>query len=74
MPMTEILKKDGSSDSEIFKPSAAFVRSFETLKQKLISAPILGHPDFESDSPFILDTGTCCHHPASAATPPSGLE
>lgn len=31
-------------------------QAFETLKEKLCSAPLLAQPNFESDKPFILDT------------------
>ena len=55
-PLVEKTAQDGTKDNEPFEPSADFTKSFETLKKALVSAPILGHPDFQSESPFILDT------------------
>ena len=43
-------------DKEEFDITEPFRRSFETLKAKLITAPILAYPDFKSKEPFIVDT------------------
>ena len=36
-----------------------FIKAFETLKEKLLTAPILAYPRFNSPEPFILDTDWC---------------
>lgn len=54
--MLEKLQKDGLGDNEKFVPSDAFIQSFHCLKNALVSAPVLGYPDWKSGHPFILDT------------------
>ena len=53
-PLTDLLKDKRKGDKVEFTPEA--VAAFETLKEKLITAPILAFPCFDSSSPFILDT------------------
>lgn len=55
-PLTECLKQDETKDNEEFQPSKEYVQSFMILKNKLMSAPILAYPQFDSPEPFILDT------------------
>ena len=55
-PLTDKLSLDGTHDNAEFDPSPDFVRNFHTLKNALVSAPILAYPRFDSDEPFILDT------------------
>ena len=57
-PLVEVTATAESDlkDDEEFEPSAALRESFEQLKSALTSAPILGHPNFESGEPFVLDT------------------
>ncbi len=47
---------DKADDHKIFVPDEAFRKSFALLKERLLSAPILAFPDFQSEEPFILDT------------------
>ena len=58
-PLMEKLSKDsGLKDNEEFPETPEMRKSFETLKQRLISAPILAYPDFDclDHRPFILYT------------------
>ena len=61
-PMNEVLKKDGEygslTDHEEFRPSEAYKKSFEQLKQALVAAPTLAHPRFDrlDQEQFVLDT------------------
>lgn len=50
----------------VFTPE--MTKAFTTLKQKLLSAPILAYPDFESKEPFILSTDFSQTHSAIGAT------
>ena len=55
-PMTAVLKLDGTGDNDPIKPTDQYIWAFETLKERLLTGPILAHPDFKSEAPFILST------------------
>ena len=44
------------SQSHEFQPSTEFITAFKDLKSRLLKAPILAYPCFQSNEPFILDT------------------
>jgi hypothetical protein len=50
-PLHTLLKKDAP-----FNWSEGCVDAFNGLKNRLVSAPVLVYPNFESDNPFILET------------------
>ena len=50
------LTKTKNLESKDFAMTKEAISAFEKLKQKLIEAPILAYPDFQSEAPFILDT------------------
>ena len=54
-PFTEALKELPKESSPL-TVTTAIQTSFDTMKQKLTSSPILAFPDFKSSEPFILDT------------------
>ena len=64
--ITDKLKDDGTKDTAKFIPSPLFVKQFRDLRQALVSAPILAHPDFEGE-PFILDTDFSVEHNQAGA-------
>ena len=55
-PLMVQLNLNGSTDKEEFTPSPEFTAAFDSLKDKLLQAPILAYPQFDSPEPFILDT------------------
>ena len=54
-PLSDKLVKDSTSDKQEFTPSPEFKQSFNELRDRLVTAPILAYPDFNG-SKFILDT------------------
>lgn len=55
-PLTDLIKKVGDKKNGPVEMTADSRRAFQVLKDKLMSAPILAYPRFESDEPFIVDT------------------
>ena len=55
-PLTDKLVLDGTTDKEEFSPSPQFQEAFKNLRDRLITAPILAYPRFDSAEPFIVDT------------------
>ena len=55
-PLTDKLILDGTTDKQSFTPTEEFKSAFETLRDQLVSAPILAYPRFDSTQPFIVDT------------------
>ena len=55
-PLTDKLVLDGTGEKEKFQPSPEFQAAFQQLRDRLVSAPILAYPLFQSDQPFIIDT------------------
>ena len=55
-PIIDKLNQEGPKDHDEFQPSTEFITAFEDLKSRLLKAPILAYPCFQSDQPFILDT------------------
>ena len=55
-PLNDKMVKDGTSETETFTPTEQYVAAFELLRKKLTEAPILAHPRWDSDEPFLLDT------------------
>ena len=49
-------KEEGKTDGKAIKVDAEARKAFQDLRQALVEAPILAHPDFHSEEPFILDT------------------
>ncbi len=47
---------DGCNKNEPVEVTKTMKASFKDLKSRLLSAPILAYPRFDSDEPFILDT------------------
>ena len=66
-PLQERLKENGDADNVHFTPSDEFKKSFQVSKDALTSAPILGHPDFSSKHPFVLDTDWSQNNQAAGA-------
>ena len=60
-PLSRHINKDELQKNEPFCLSAEEKSAFQELKAKLISAPILAFPDFESEEPFIVDTDWSKH-------------
>src|SRR6185369_10926866 len=58
-PLNELLKKENMTKGNKLKWTESQQEAFDTLKQKLISAPILTYPDFEK--PFVLMTDGSAH-------------
>ena len=57
LPLTQYLTKENLKEPRRkFDLSPTALQAFESVKQELISAPILTFPDFESEEPFILST------------------
>ena len=56
-PLYSLLSKEGEGEVKDQPAVGSDVeRSFQQLKDALVSAPLLVYPDFESSAPFILDT------------------
>ena len=56
-PLSDLTAKvEGRGDHDSIKITPQMETAFNTLKQKLIEAPILAYPQFDSKEPFILDT------------------
>ncbi len=57
-PWTSVAGKEGegSDKKEPVEVTEAMKKSFHELKSRLLAAPILAYPRFDSDEPFILDT------------------
>lgn len=55
-PLSDKLVKDEKDDNTEFEITPEIERSFQDLKSRLTSAPILAYPEFDSEEPFILDT------------------
>ena len=56
-PWTDVTGKNADEDDKApLKVTAQMKEAFYTLKQKLIEAPILAYPNFNSPEPFIVDT------------------
>ena len=53
---TQLSKNPEDEDKQSILISPAFRKAFDILKQRLITAPILAYPRFDSPEPFILDT------------------
>ena len=49
-------KEDDLKDNEEYIPTDEMKKAFEVLKEKLLNAPILTYPQFQSPEPFLLDT------------------
>ena len=54
-PLVQYTQKDQQEGIPCLRQDAAAVKAFRTMKQKLMSAPILAYPQFHG-KPFILDT------------------
>ena len=66
-PLHEKLKQDGTGDRAVFQPTAQMIQAVRKLKARLIQAPILAYPRFDSDHRFILDTDFSCDNMAMGA-------
>ena len=55
-PLLDKLARTELDDNAEFDVSPLFESSFQQLRQRLMDAPILAYPQFDSDDPFILDT------------------
>ena len=55
VPLVQYTWRDQHEGIPHLRGDAAAVRAFRTMKQKLMSAPILAYPQFDGE-PFILDT------------------
>ena len=55
-PLFERLKKTDIRDHDPFPPSPQVEKATQELKERLVQAPILAYPRFDSNEPFILDT------------------
>ena len=59
-PWTDVTgKKPDEDDKAELVITPEMKKAFTTLKEKLLSAPILAFPDFNSSEPFIVDTDWC---------------
>ncbi len=67
-PLTDLLADNGQGDKDPIKVTPEILKSFETLKAKLLKPPILAYPRFDSPSPFILDTDWSCENRQVGAT------
>lgn len=54
--LSDRLKEDGLRDNDAFPITQEIEDSFENLRKRLLTAPILAYPKFDSPHPFILDT------------------
>ena len=54
-PLVQYTRRDQHEGIPHLQRDAAAVRAFRTMKQKLMSVPILAYPQFDGE-PFILDT------------------
>ena len=54
--MDKLSQEEGVGDKDELKIDEPFRQSFQSLKQELLSFPILAYPDFKSNEMFILDT------------------
>ena len=54
--MDRLAQEDGVGDKDELKIDDAYRQSFQSLKEELLSSPILAYPDFRSSEMFILDT------------------
>jgi len=55
-PLTDLMMQNEKGDEEEQDFPAEAKAAFHTLKDKLLKAPILAYPQFDSPEPFILDT------------------
>ena len=56
-PWTSVTGKESKEkERELLEITPEMVTSFQTLKEKLLCAPVLAYPRFDSPEPFILDT------------------
>lgn len=67
-PWTDIMNKVSAADDKLpLQVSEIMKHSFEALRKRLMSAPILAYPRFSSDQPFVLDTDWSGDHMAIGA-------
>ena len=55
-PLLDKLSQNGQSDHQPFDDDPAIEECTRALKQALLDAPVLAHPQFRSKNKFILDT------------------
>lgn len=67
-PWTDVMNKNSAADDRIpLTITESMTASFYELRDLLVSAPILGYPQFDSDEPFVLDTDWSGDHRAIGA-------
>ncbi len=56
-PLSDVAGKGTpEEEKEVLEETEDMRHAFEELKQRLLTAPILAYPRFDSDEPFVLDT------------------